>query len=46
MLMGAAKVDRLLKGMEDCWSDALGDSNGINEGTPVLVGLILGWLDG
>ncbi len=46
MLVGAAKVDGILEGMEDGWADALGDSDGIDEGTSVLVGLVLGWLDG
>ncbi len=46
VLVGAAKVDGISEGMEDGWADALGDSNGIDEGTPVLVGLVLGWIDG
>ena len=27
-------------------TDTLGNSEGINDGIPVLVGLMLGWLDG
>ncbi len=42
----AAEVEGRLEGMEVGWTDALGDSTGIDEGTPVLVGLVLGWLDG
>ena len=32
--------------MEEGMSDTLGESDGIDVGTPVVVGLILGWLDG
>ena len=45
-LDGAAEIDGFADSMEDGWADTLGDSDGINVGTPVLVGLVLGWLDG
>ena len=32
--------------MDDGWADILGDSEGIDVGTLVFVGLILGWRDG
>ena len=31
---------------DDGWADTLGDSDGINDGIPMLVELMLGWLDG
>ena len=43
---GAAEMDGLSLGMDDGWAETLGDSDGADEGTPVFVGLILGWLDG
>ena len=45
-LYGAAEIDGFADGMEDGTADTLGDSDGIDVGTPVLVGLVLGWLDG
>ena len=45
-LDGAAKIDGFADGMEDGWVDILGDLYGINVGTPELLGLVLGWLDG
>ena len=32
--------------MEDGWADTLGNPDGLDDGTPVLVGPTLGWLDG
>ena len=32
--------------MGDVWVDTLGYPDGLDDGTPVLMGLILGWLDG
>ena len=45
-LDGPAEIDGYSEGMEDGWADTLGDSDGIDDGTPVLVGLVLGGLDG
>ena len=44
--LGVAEIGGLSDGMEDGWADTLGDSDGIDDGTPVLVGLVLGGLDG
>jgi len=32
--------------INDGWADTLRNSGGINNGIPVLVWLMLGWLDG
>ena len=45
-LDGAIEVEGLSDGMEDGWADTLGDSDGIDVGTLVVVGFVLGWLDG
>ena len=44
--VGAAEILGCSEGAEDGWAETLGDSDGIEVGTPVSVGLILGWLDG
>ena len=45
-LDGAAKIDGFSDGMEDDMADSLGDSDCIDVDTPVLVGIVLGSLDG
>ena len=35
-----------MDGIDNDWADTLGNSDGIDDGIPVLVGLMLGWMDG
>ena len=43
---GAAEIDWFSVGMEDGRTEMLGDSDGIDVGIPLFVGLVLGCLDG
>ena len=43
---GAAEINGFSVGMEDGRTDMLGDSDGIDVGIPLFVGLVLGCLDG
>ena len=43
---GAAEIGGVLVGMEDGRTEMLGDSDGIDVGIPLFVGLVLGCLDG
>ena len=40
------KIDGFSDGMEGGWTDILGDLKATNDGTTVLVGPVLGGLDG
>ena len=44
--MALQKIDGFSDGMEDGWTDTLGNLKATNDGAPVLVGLVLGGLDG
>ena len=43
---GAAEIDRCSEVMEDGWANTLGDSNVIDNGTLLLLGIVLGYVDG
>ena len=43
---GAVETDGFAVGTKDGWEDTLGESDTINDGTPVLVGPRLGRPDG
>ena len=44
--MVLSRLMGVLEGMDDGWVEMLGDSDGMNVGHSVMLGWVLGWLDG